>query len=203
MKRSTWLTWIAGALILMSVVAAWVAIGRLAAATAQGLERTEQSLESARQLAEDTAASAKEVQRVIGVVGEGLGSTAEALVATRQVSGNVRGLLDVVSFVGRVDELSKSLKDAEASIANVEITLAEAAGSVDEAGPVLDRAVASLEAIPQRIRDSIGDVRASRSRIGQQVWLWRLAITAGSAALLLMLWMLAQLRRTTPAFVNS
>jgi methyl-accepting chemotaxis protein len=202
MKRSTSLTWIAGALILVSVVAAWVAIGRLAAATEQGLARTEESLESARKLAADTAASAKELERVVGVVGEGLASTGEALVATRQVSGNVRGLLDVVSFVGRVDELSKSLKDAEASIANVEATLAEASASVEEAGPVLDQAVTSLEAIPNQIRDSISDVRASRTRIVQQVWLWRLAIAAAGAALLVILLLLSELRRATRTFVN-
>ncbi len=203
MKRWTLLTWFAGVLIVVSVVAAWLAIGRLAAATEQGLARTEESLLSARQLATNTAASAKELQRVIGVVGEGLASTGDALVATRQVSSNVRGLLDVVSFVGRIDKLAGSLKEAEASIANVEATLGEASASVAEAGPVLDRTVASLESVPEQLQQSIGQVRASRERIGQQVWLWRLAISAGGAALLVMLGLLTQLRRQPIAFVNS
>ena len=107
----------------------------------------------------------------------------------------MRGLLDVVSVFDRVENLSKSLTDAEASIAVVEIDLAEASGSVEEAGPVLDKAVTSLTSIPAELDRSIAEVESSRARIGQQVWLWRLAIAAGGAALMVMLLLIAQLRR--------
>ncbi len=194
MYRSKMLTLLAGVLIVGSVVAGWIAIGRLAAATQRGLARTEESLSTARDLAADTASSAGQLQQVITVVGEGLSSTVDALVATRQVSASVRGLLDVVSVFDRVENLSKSLTEAEASIAVVEIDLAEASGSVDEAGPVLDKAVTSLTSIPAELDRSIAEVESSRARIGQQVWLWRLAIAAGGAALLVMLVLISQLR---------
>ena len=195
MYRSKTLTLLAGLLIVASVVAGWIAIGRLAAATQRGLARTEESLSTARDLAADTASSAGQLQQVITVVGQGLSSTVDALVATRQVSASVRGLLDVVSVFDRVENLSQSLTDAEASIAVVEIDLAEASGSVEEAGPVLDKAVTSLTAIPAELDRSITEVESSRARIGQQVWLWRLAIAAGGAALMVMLLLIAQLRR--------
>jgi hypothetical protein len=195
MKGSRLLTWLAGVLIIGSVVAGWLAIGRLAAATERGLARTAESLSSARELAASTAASAAQLQAVVVVVGEGLGSTGTALVATRQVSTSVRGLLDTVSFVGRVDSLSNSLKKAEASIANVEIDLAEASGSVDEAAPVLDKAIASLQSIPAELDRSIAQVKASMARVGQQVWLWRLAMAAGGAALVVMLALIRGLTR--------
>lgn len=195
MYRSKALTLIAGALIVGSVVAGWIAIGRLAAATQRGLARTEQSLSTARDLAADSASSAGQLQQVITVVGEGLSSTVEALVATRQVSASVRSLLDVVSVFDRVENLSKSLTDAEASIAVVEIDLAEASGSVEESAPVLDKAVTSLTSIPAELDRSIAEVESSRARIGQQVWLWRLAVAAGGAALMVMLGQISQLRR--------
>ena len=195
MYRSKVLTILAGVLILASVIAGWIAIGRLAAATQRGLARTEQSLSTARDLAADTASSADQLHRVITVVGEGLSSTVDALVATRQVSASVRALLDAVSVFDRVENLSNSLTDAEASIAVVEIDLAEAAGSIDEAGPVLDKAVTSLASIPAELDRSIAEVESSRTRIGQQVWLWRLAIAAGGAALTVMLLLITQLRR--------
>jgi CHASE3 domain sensor protein len=187
MPRSKLLICLAVALIAGSVVASWIAIGRLASATQRGLARTEQSLSSARDLAADTAASASELQRVTGIVGEGLSSTADALVATRQVSASVRGLLDVATVFNRVEDLSDKLTEAEVSIARVEIDLAEAAGSIEEATPVLDQAIASLQAIPGELDRSIAEVKSSRTRIGQQVWLWRLAIVTGAAALLVML----------------
>ncbi len=195
MYRSKVLTLLAGVLILASVIAGWIAIGRLAAATQRGLARTEQSLSTARDLAADTASSADQLHQVITVVGEGLSSTVDALVATRQVSASVRALLDAVSVFDRVENLSNSLTDAEASIAVVEIDLAEASGSVEEAGPVLDKAVTSLTSIPAELDRSIAEVESSRARIGQQVWLWRLAIAAGGAALTVMLVLISQLRR--------
>jgi hypothetical protein len=187
MNRSRVLIWMAGVLIVGSVVAGWIAIGRLASATERGMARTAESLSSARDLAADTASSAGELQRVIAIVGEGLGSTGDALVATRQVSTSVRGLLDVASVFDRVENLSDALTEAEASIAEVEIDLAEAAGSIEEAAPVLDKAVASLQSIPAELDRSIAEVSASRTRIGDQVWLWRFAMLAGGAALLVML----------------
>ena len=131
---------------------------------------------------------------MIGVVGEGLGGTADALAATRQVSTSVRGLLGIASIFNRVENLTDSLTAAEKSIAEVEVTLAEAAGSVDEAAPILDQAISSLQAIPAQLDASIADVDSARARIGEQVWLWRLAIVAGGAALLLMLGLISQLR---------
>ena len=199
MHRSKLWTGLAALLIVVSVVAGWIAIGHLAAATQRGIARTELALLSARDLASDTADSASELQRIVRLVGDGLGSTSDALVATRQVSSNVRRFLDVASFIGSVDDLSASLRDAEATIANVEVDLDEASGAVDEATPVLDSTVASLKGIPGQLDESIAEVRSSASRIGEQVWLWRLAMTAGGAALLLVLALIADLRRAVAA----
>jgi len=186
---------LAALLIVVSVVAGWIAIGHLAAATQRGIARTELALASARDLASDTADSASELQRIVGLVGDGLGSTSDALVATRQVSSNVRRFLDLASFINSVDDLSASLRDAEATIATVEVDLDEASGAVDEAAPVLDSTVASLKGIPGQLDESIAEVRSSASRIGEQVWLWRLAMAAGGAALLVVLALIADLRR--------
>jgi len=199
MHRSKLWTGLAALLIVVSVVAGWIAIGHLAAATQRGIARTELALVSARALAADTAESASELQRIVRLVGDGLGSTSDALVATRQVSSNVRRFLDVASFIGSVDDLSASLRDAEATIANVEVDLDEASGAVDEAAPVLDSTVASLKGIPGQLDESIAEVRSSASRIGEQVWLWRLAMTAGGAALLVVLALIADLRRAVAA----
>lgn len=195
MTRSTMLTWLAAVLIAGSVAAGWIAVGRVASATQRGLTRTEESLSSARELAVNTADSAGELQRLVVVIGEGLGNTADALVATRQVSTSVRGLLDAASFIDSVDNLTESLKTAEATIARVEIDLAEASGAVDEAAPVLDKTVASLQQIPADLDASIAAVRSSGARVGQQVWLWRLAMCAGGAALLVMLALIGDVRR--------
>jgi methyl-accepting chemotaxis protein len=195
MHRSKLWTGLAALLIVVSVVAGWIAIGHLAAATQRGIARTELALASARDLAADTADSASELQRIVGLVGDGLGSTSDALVATRQVSSNVRRFLDLASFINSVDDLSASLRDAEATIATVEVDLDEASGAVDEAAPVLDSTVASLKGIPGQLDESIAEVRSSASRIGEQVWLWRLAMAAGGAALLVVLALIADLRR--------
>ena len=203
MTRSTLLTWLAAVLIAGSVVAGWIAVGRVASATQRGLARTEESLSSARELAVNTADSAGELQRLVVVMGEGLGNTADALVATRQVSTSVRDLLDAASFIDSVDNLTQSLKTAEATIARVEIDLAEASGAVDEAAPVLDKTVASLQQIPKSLDESIAAAQTSAARVGQQVWLWRLAICAGGAALLVMLALIGDVRRVrTPVVVQ-
>lgn len=194
MNRSRLLSVSAGIMIAGSVIAGWIAIGRLGQATERGLARTEESLTSARALAADTAASAEQLETMIGLVGEGLSGTSDALVATRQVSASVRGLLDIASVFDKVENLTAQLQNAEASIAGVEVTLSEASGAIDEAAPVLDKAVASMQAIPTDLDRSIADVASSRKQIEQQVWLWRFAIVAGGLALALILLLVLQVR---------
>ena len=203
MTQSRLLTWLATVLIAGSVVAGWIAIGRIASATQRGMSRTEESLVSARELAANTAASAAELQRLVSVIGEGLANTGDALAATRQVSTSVRDLLDAASFINSVDNLTESLKTAEATIAAVEIDLAEASGAVAEAAPVLDKTVASLHQIPSDLDKSIASVKASAARVGQQVWLWRLAISSGGAALLVMLLLIGNVGRAVNAQVST
>jgi hypothetical protein len=203
MFRSKLMTWFAVVLIAGSVAAGWIAIGRLASATQRGLARTEQSLMSARDLAAETASSATELQRLVGVIGEGLGNTGDALVATRQVSQSVRGLLDVASFINSVDTLTESLQTAEATIAEVEIDLAEASGSIAETEPTLDKAITALKAIPDQLDQSIASVKSNAARVGQQVWLWRVAMAAGGAALLVILALIAQLRAAINASTQA
>ncbi len=166
MSQSRVVTWLAAVLIVGSVIAGWIAIGRVASATQRGLNRTEESLHVARDLAASTSESATELQRVVGVIGEGLGSTSKALVATRQVSANVRGLLDIASFIGSVENLTDSLKDAEATIAEVEIDLAEASGSIEETSPLLDdTVVCAAGCCPSDLERSIAEVRSSAARV--------------------------------------
>ncbi|HEY0519019.1 MAG TPA: hypothetical protein VGC84_05955 [Ilumatobacteraceae bacterium] len=196
MNRSKFFTVVASALIVASVIAGWVATGRLAGATQRGMARTAASMTSARELAVDTAASAVELQRVIGITGDGLGSTVDALVATRRVSAAVRRILDAGSIVPPIANLSEMLNEAEASIADVEINLAEASGSIGEAAPVLQKAITSLQTVPAELDRSIAEVESNSERVGDQVWLWRMAIAAGGAALGVMLGLVFQLHRS-------
>ena len=102
--------------------------------------------------------------------------------ATRQVSANVRGFLDIASFINSVDDLTDSLKDAEATIAEVEIDLDEASGSIEETGPAARRdGRLRCNAIPGHLDQSIAEVKSSAARVGQQVWLWRLAMSRPAA----------------------
>src|SRR3954462_3064082 len=199
MPRSKLLSGLAGLLIVVSVAAGWIAIGHLAAATTRGIARTEVALVSARGLAAATAESATELERVLGLVGDGLGSTSDALVATRQVSSNLRRFLDIASFVNSVDDLNASLEQAETTLPNADVDLDEASGAIQEAGPGLAETVDSLQAIPGQLDLSIAEIKASGSEVGDQVWLWRLAMVAGGAALLLLLVLFANLRRAVEA----
>jgi hypothetical protein len=184
MTTARWMraaTWAAMIVVVVSVIAGWVAIGRLAAATSQGLDRVDASLATAVDLADSTAASAGELQRVVTVVGDGLGSTGQSLAATRQLSGN-----DSLSFFGSVDNLVSSLEETEASLEQLEADLATARASLDDADPVFAATVRQLQAIPSQIAASQAEVQASRDEIEGQVTLWRLAMVAAGIPIVLL-----------------
>ncbi len=186
-------------LIVVGAVAAWVAVGRLADAVEGSLVQVEDSIETAKLLAETTASSAAEVEKVLQVVGDGLGSTSDALASTRQVSANVRKLLGVVDFFNRVDDLKVSLEEAEASLQEVETSLSDASDSVLEAAPALHRTVLALEKIPDQLEATLIEARLARERVGNQTFLWRVAILAGCLAVLGGLWTVRQIARAQAA----
>jgi hypothetical protein len=97
----------------------------------------------------------------------------------------VLGFLD---FIGSVDDLKNSLKDAEAELAKVQGSLKDGAASLTEAVPVIHQTVVALEAIPAELDKVISDAESARNKVDDQVWLWRLAIVAGCLALIGGLW---------------
>ena len=175
-------------LVALSAVAAWIAVGGLANATDRALARMESALVAARDLADTTASSASELQQVVDVVGDGLGKTAEAVAATRDVSKSVRELLGLVDFIGSVESLVTSLEQAEKDLVFVQGSLITASTTLDQAGPALQETVDALAAVPGEIDAAIADSQAARARIDDQVWLWRLAIVAGALAIIGGLW---------------
>lgn len=175
-------------LVAVGAAAAWVAVGRIADATQLALLRMESALLSARDLADSAASSASELEQIVVVVGDGLRSTSDALAATQNVSASVRKILELVDFIGRVDELNKSLKDAEASLVFVQGSLNTAASTLEQAGPALHETVVALAEVPGQIDQAIADAAVAREKLDDQVWLWRLAIVAVSLAIIGGLW---------------
>jgi len=180
-------------LIVAGSVAAWIAVGRLADAVERSLVQVEDSIETAKSLAEATAASAAEAEQALQVVGDGLGSTGEALASTRQVSANVRKLLGIVDFFDKVDDLEGSLEEAEASLQSVETSLAAASDSVQGAAPRMHLTVLALEKVPAQLDATLAEARVARERVGNQTFLWRVAIVAGGLAVLGGLWAVREL----------
>jgi len=179
---------VAMVLVAVSAVLAWIAVGGLASSTERALERMESALVTARDLADTAASSASEVEALTQVVGDGLGNTASALKATQDVSANVRKVLGFLDFIGSVDKLNNSLKDAEAELTTLEESLTTAATTLTDAGPALHETVVALQAVPDQIDAAIADAADARKRVGDQVWLWRLAVVAGALAVLGGLW---------------
>jgi len=199
MRRISQVLFVSMVLLVIGAVAAWIAVGRLANAVERSLVQVEDSIETARLLSRTTAASAAEVENVIEEVGKGLGSTGEALTATRQVSANVRKLLEVVDFFNRVDDLKGSLEEAETSLQSVETSLAGTSSSVQAAGPTLRRTVLALKRIPAQLDATLVEARLAREGIGNQTFLWRVAIMVGCLAALGGLWSVRQLARVQAA----
>lgn len=175
-------------LVAVSAGAAWVAVGRIADATQLALLRMESALLAGRDLAESAASSASELEQVVAVVSDGLASTSDALASTQDVSASVRGILELIDFIGRVDDLKQSLQEAEDSLVFVQGSLNTAATTLADAGPALHETVVALSKVPGEIDQAIADAGAARERLDDQVWLWRLAIVAGALAIIGGLW---------------
>jgi len=175
-------------LVAVSAIAAWIAVGGIANATDRALARMESALVAARDLADTTASSASELQQVVVVVGDGLGKTADAVAATREVSKSVRELLGLVDFIGSVESLVTSLEQAEKDLVFVQGSLITASTTLDQAGPALQETVDALAAVPGEIDAAIADSQEARARIDNQMWLWRVAVVAGALAIIGGLW---------------
>lgn len=190
-------------LVAVSGVAAWIAVGAIANATMQSLERMESALLTARDLADTTASSASELEQVVDVVADGLASTSVALKATQDVSASVRGVLGLVDFIGSVDNLTTSLEDAEKSLVFVQGSLNTASSTLDQAGPALHETVLALQAVPAEIDAAIADAATARAKVNDQVWLWRLAIVTGCLAIIGGLWAVRENARRVDSLMNA
>jgi outer membrane murein-binding lipoprotein Lpp len=179
---------VAKILVAISAVLAWIAVGGLSNATERALQRLESGLVTARDLADTTASSASELESVVDVVAFGLSNTSGAIEATEKVSANVRKVLGFIDFIGSVDDLKKSLEEAEATLGNVRQSLSTSGQTLIDAGPALHETVVALQNVPEQIDAAIADAAAARERLDGQVWLWRLAVATGALAVIGGLW---------------
>ena len=185
-----------GALVV-AMVSAWIAVGQLAAATEAGLSRTAQALTTARTVAANTAKSAGELQRMVTVVADGIGSVGEAVTATKGVSASTRQALSKIRFIDSVQDVRKNLEEAEASLDKVRADLDGTGASLHEAVPTLNETVAALQEVPAELDRSIDQVSASLDKVVAQRRLWRVAIVASTLGLLGGLLVLERLVRDT------
>ena len=176
------------ALTAVAGVVGWIAVGRIANATQLALLRMESALVVAKDLADTTASSASELEQVVAVVGEGLANTSTAVGAMGDVSENVRKILGIIDFIGSVDDLNQSLKEAEESLVFVQGSLNTASSTLEQAGPALHETVLALAAVPDEIDAAITDAAVARAKVDDQVWLFRLGIVAASLAVIGLLW---------------
>lgn|GEM_PF-1837717 len=180
-RRTLWVSMVA---LVVAMLSAWIAVGHLAAATAAGLTRTSQSLKTARVVAANTADSAAELQRVVGLVGDGIGSVGEAVVATKSVSESTRKALSSIRFIDSVQGVRESLEAAEGSLDRISADLERTGVTLNEAVPKLDQTVAALSEVPAELDRSIAQVGDSLDKVASQRRLWRLAIIAAGIGLL-------------------
>lgn len=191
----SWVAVIGQLLVIAALVIGWIAIGQLATATERTLQRTEDSLASVGEIAASSSEIVVNLRETLNLVGSGLGQTATAVEATQTVSANVRSLLDVVSFIGKIDDLNTSLQAAEASLGDVRRSLVGTSVQIGQATPSIDAAERALAAVPGEIRASITEMRTAREQITGQRNLWRLALVCAAGALLLMFWEIGRLSR--------
>jgi hypothetical protein len=176
-----WMRWqravvtVSLALVVVSVVAAWIAIGQLAESTDRALERTELSLEAAKEIAVETTAAVDQFREALTPVGDGLTSTSKALASTRDVSASVREALGGIRFLDNVQDVRERLETTEVTLLLLETDLANAKGELVQTQLVLNLTVNTLGTIPGELDASIAEVRDSRGRLDRQVLLWRLA----------------------------
>lgn len=193
--NNRWTLWISMVAMTVAMISAWIALGQLAAATEAGLSRTSQALKTARVVAANTADSAVELQRVVGLVGDGIGSVGEAVTATKSVSESTRKALSSIRFIDSVQGVRESLEAAEASLDRISSDLDRTSATLNEAVPKLTDTVTALKEVPTELDRSIAQVGDSLDKVASQRRLWRLAIIAAGVGLLGGLLVLSRLSR--------
>ena len=191
------------ALVVVAGVMAWVTADQISDTSRDSLRSAELAVSSAAALADTTAAIALELQNAVATLSNGMGSAAEAMASTVSLSTNVRSLLDVLStfvqpILGGTDELKADLANAEVSLLEVKGGLLETQIELDSAAPKVAAAVATLQSVPNDLRDAQASIQRAIKQLDRQVILWRLVIAIAVIGVLLLAvaldWMARSLR---------
>jgi hypothetical protein len=165
-------------IVIAGAVAGWVAVGQLGDNADQALRQTQRSVEAARSVADSTVVVANQLDDILNVTNNGLISTAAALESTANVSNNLRKLVGLLDFIGKVDDLTTSLEKSELAMTSVELDLRNASGTLVDTMPKVTNAVNNLRAVPKELDKISAEVQRSRDDLDSQVQLWRAALVA-------------------------
>jgi hypothetical protein len=165
-------------IVIAGAVAGWIAVGQLGDNADKALVQTQRSVDAARSVAESTVVVANQLDDILNATNNGLISTAAALESTANVSNNLRKLVGLLDFIGRVDDLTTSLEKSESAMASVEVDLRNASGTLMDTMPKVTKAVNDLRAVPRELDKISTEVQRSRDDLDSQVLLWRVALIA-------------------------
>jgi multidrug resistance efflux pump len=163
-------------LVVFAAVFAWIAVGRLGEVSRRGLEQTDIALGDAVSLADATSDVTHQIQNSLASVATGMGAAAEAIDNTIKVSANVRAILDVGSFFGRVEDLTSNLANTEASLEEAKGAIEETQASLVAAEPSVADAIDVLEQLPAQLRDAQSRLERTVGRVDGYVILLRLLV---------------------------
>jgi len=182
----TWCIRIGMLLVLVAGCVAWVAVGRLGHVSKAGLHQTDVAMGDAVALADSTAVISQQIQNSLVAVASGMGAASDAIGNTIDVSKNVRRVLDLGSFFGRVDDLSNSLANTEASLAEAQGALSETQQNLVGAEPGVDGAVTVMKELPDQLRTAQQKLHNASGEVDGYVALLRTLIVLLAIVALLM-----------------
>lgn len=184
-----WEAWALRACALVVIVAcaaAWVAVDRAHRAAVADRRAASAALSSTIDLATATAGLAAQLHSSLDALTAGTRSTGEAISHAVTISENLRSLVSVVADGSVTPAEAKQLTTVTDTLGDLEASLLETAGGVDEtlqalttAQPLVAAATATLQALPDHLRAT------SRDQMGGtgQGW-WRVAIVLAGLVLL-------------------
>jgi len=195
MKTSvlTWCLRVGMLVVLVAACIGWVAVGRLGHVSEAGFHQTDVALGDAVALAGSTAQIAEQIENTLTAVAVGMGATSDAIGNTIEVSANVRRVLDLGSFFGRVDDLSNGLANTEASLAEAQGALSETQDNLVAAQPGVSGAAAVMKQLPDQLRTAQLQLQDAAGQVDGYVLLLRTLIVLLAVVALLMFFILDRL----------
>lgn len=177
--------WVAIGATLVATVAGWFALGAISDQITRGADAGVSTLHAAVEISSSSNEISTSLDDLAATIVSGTTNVAEVTTLVVDITDQIANLAEGVGgFVSAADDAAKNLRRIQTRVEGAHESLVDGIAQLEDIARQLSIAADDLDGVPDQLRHAESQLATVRDNANRGLWLQRISITIGAAAVI-------------------